>query len=85
MIILQPQNCYALGSSCERPTPIENADLKPEYDSQIEFDHGAKVEYDCKIGYSIEGTSRARECKNGQWSEILFHCYRKYRQTISFL
>jgi hypothetical protein len=61
---------------CAKPKPVQNAVLRDEYANIETFKEGDKVEYDCDLGYTIEGETRERWCRNTKWTDVRFTCNR---------
>ena len=59
-IIIDYFKWHFFSAKCRTPEPVENAELKDKYKGLHKFKHGDKIEYDCKIGYTIAGSSRER-------------------------
>ncbi|XP_060563923.1 sushi, von Willebrand factor type A, EGF and pentraxin domain-containing protein 1-like isoform X2 [Ruditapes philippinarum] len=61
-------------SKCAKPKEVQHAVLREKYANKEKFKEGDKVEYDCELGYTIEGTTRERWCRNTIWTEVRFTC-----------
>ncbi|XP_060597388.1 uncharacterized protein LOC132751247 [Ruditapes philippinarum] len=62
---------------CTKPDKVSNAGLKKRYEPQERFNDGDKVVYTCQPGYTMEGITMQRWCREGNWTDALFTCNHK--------
>ncbi|XP_060591160.1 sushi, von Willebrand factor type A, EGF and pentraxin domain-containing protein 1-like [Ruditapes philippinarum] len=65
---------HRLEAKCAKPKQVKNAVLRDEYANKEKFKEGDNVEYDCELGYTIEGITMERWCKNTKWTDVRFTC-----------
>ncbi|KAK6308312.1 hypothetical protein J4Q44_G00215830 [Coregonus suidteri] len=63
--------------NCTKPIGGPNMVLSNDFILQETFVDGAKVTFDCAIGYVRAGGSRTVTCTAGVWSEVKLICERK--------
>ncbi|XP_045062977.1 C4b-binding protein alpha chain isoform X2 [Coregonus clupeaformis] len=63
--------------SCTKPIGGPNMVLSDAFIAQETFVDGAKVTFDCAIGYVSAGGSHTVTCSAGVWSEVKLICERK--------